>query len=122
MGGFLIVVRVSVHHHRLTLKGIFFGLDANRFSILSVLFFSLSLVSFGQQIPRHYRRPLHLVRGEPRRCGGPLSSLPIDSRGLASRTCPRIDPIVRAIAHSCARDGGTELCQRALRAPVRGVR
>lgn len=40
----------------------------------------------------------------PRLSGGLLSRPAIDSRGLASRTCPRIDPIVRAIAHSCARD------------------
>lgn len=53
---------------------------------------------------RHNKRPPVLVRGEPQRSGGLLSSLAIDSRGLASRTCPRIDPIVRAIAHSCARD------------------
>lgn len=44
------------------------------------------------------------MRGEPQRCGGLLSLLATDNRGLASRTCPRVDPIVRAIAHSCARD------------------
>lgn len=55
-------------------------------------------------MPRHNKRPPVLVRGEPQLCGGLLSSLAIDSRGLASRTCPRIDPIERAIAHSCAGD------------------
>lgn len=69
-------------------------------SLIAFPYFS----QFWLQMPRHNNRPLYLVRGEPQRSGGLLSSLAIDSRGLASRTCPRIDPIVRAIAHSCARD------------------
>lgn len=56
------------------------------------------------QMPRHNKRAPVLVRGEPQRSGGLLSSLAIDSQGLATRTCPRIDPIEQAIAHSCARD------------------
>lgn len=55
---------------------------------------------------RHNKLSAVVVWSEPRRSWGLLWELAIDSRGLENRTCPRIDPIVRAIAHSCARDRG----------------